>query len=66
MKTIFSDGRWLVVLRVVNALSVAGFVTKTDTRGASGVYSVAVDMRECVAARRVIASLELWSFVRYD
>jgi len=59
MITIFSDGRWAVVLRVVNALSVAGFETKTDTKGTNGRYSVAVDMRERVAVRRVIEGLEI-------
>lgn len=59
MITIFRDGRWAVVLRAVNALSVAGFETKTDTKGTNGTYSVAVDMRERVAAQRVVAALEV-------
>ena len=59
MLTIFRDGRWQVVLRVVNALATAGFMTSTDTRGQNGTYSIAVDMREQVAARRVIAAMEL-------
>lgn len=59
MQTVYRDGRWAVMLRVVNALAAAGFTTKTDTKGANGVYSVAVDMRETAAARRVIQDLDI-------
>jgi hypothetical protein len=59
MMTIYQDGRWSVVLRVVNALSAAGFVTKTDTKGHNGVFTVAVPMIEHVAAKRIIAELSI-------
>ena len=60
MTIIFRDGRWGCVLRVTNALAAAGFETKTDTRGTNGTYTVAVDMRETVAAKRVIAAMEIY------
>lgn len=59
MCMIFADGRWPVVLRVSEALALAGFDPETDTRGEHGKYAVFVDMREHVAARRVIAALGL-------
>lgn len=62
MQTIFRDGRWQVVLRVVEALAAAGFETSTDTKGVHGTYSVAVDMRETVAAERIIDAMEINGF----
>lgn len=59
MTIVFVDGRWAVVLRVTEALAKAGFVTSTDVRGLNGKYSVAVDMRERVAAKRVIQAMEI-------
>ena len=57
MQIVYRSGLWAETLKVVNALSLENITTKTDTRGSNGTYPVAVDMRETVAARRVIAQL---------
>jgi hypothetical protein len=59
MQIIFRDGRWSVVLRVAQALATAGIEARTDTSGINGTYSIAVDMRERMAAQRIIQSMEL-------
>jgi hypothetical protein len=57
--TAFADGRWQVCLRVVHALSLAGIVTSTDTRGVNGQYTVSVDRTDLIAAQRIVATLEI-------
>lgn len=59
MRNVFTDGRWAVALRVSNALTIAGLLVSTDTQGRNGMYTVYVDMREYVAAKQVIAALDI-------
>ena len=57
MTKIYKSGKWQAILRVGEALARAGFATSTDFHGVGGQYSIAVDMREVVAARRIVAEM---------
>lgn len=54
---IFGSGSLEATLRVAVELGKEGFITVTDTKG--GTHRVAVDTREVVAARRVVAAMEV-------
>jgi hypothetical protein len=56
---VYRDGRWLVIRRVVEALSAAEIATKTDTWGYSGVYSVWVAPKDHAKALEVVKNLDI-------